>query len=78
MAKIQNHIENTIDNLRDSAGNAHEINAAFLDGKGQKNTPRPMIYQHKQLQQNWVSLNHQRLAQLQIEIIMFKSIQTEQ
>lgn len=34
MAKIQNHIENTIDNLRDSAGNAHEINAAFLDGKG--------------------------------------------
>ena len=34
MAKIQNHVENTIDNLRDSAGNAHEINAAYLDGKG--------------------------------------------
>ena len=34
MAKVQNHAENTIDNLRDSAGNAHEINAAYLDGKG--------------------------------------------
>ena len=34
MAKIQNHVENTVDNLRDSAGNAHEINAAYLDGKG--------------------------------------------
>lgn len=34
MAKIQNHVENTIDNLRDSAGNVHEINAAYLDGKG--------------------------------------------
>lgn len=34
MAKIQNHIENTVDNLRDSAGNVHEINAAYLDGKG--------------------------------------------
>ena len=34
MAKIQNHVENTIDNLRDSAGNAHEINAAYFDGKG--------------------------------------------
>lgn len=34
MAKIQNHVENTIDNLRDSAGNAHEINAAYLNGKG--------------------------------------------
>lgn len=34
MAKIQNHVENTIDNLRDSAGDVHEINAAYLDGKG--------------------------------------------
>ena len=34
MAKIQNHIENTVDNLRDSAGNAYEINAAYLNGKG--------------------------------------------
>lgn len=34
MAKIQNHVENTVDNLRDSTGNAHEINAAYLDGKG--------------------------------------------
>lgn len=34
MAKIQNHVENTIDNLRDSAGNIHEINAAYFDGKG--------------------------------------------
>lgn len=34
MAKIQNHIENTVDNLRDSAGGVHEINAAYLDGKG--------------------------------------------
>lgn len=34
MAKIQNHIENTVDNLRDSAGDVHEINAAYLDGKG--------------------------------------------
>lgn len=34
MAKIQNHVENTIDNLRDSAGNVHEINAAYLNGKG--------------------------------------------
>ena len=34
MAKIQNHVENTVDNLRDSAGNVHEINAAYLDGKG--------------------------------------------
>ena len=34
MAKVQNHVENTIDNLRDSAGNAHEINAAYLNGKG--------------------------------------------
>lgn len=34
MAKIQNHVENTVDNLRDSAGNAHEINAAYLNGKG--------------------------------------------
>ena len=34
MAKVQNHVENTIDNLRDSAGNVHEINAAYLDGKG--------------------------------------------
>lgn len=34
MAKVQNHIENTVDNLRDSAGVAHEINAAYLDGKG--------------------------------------------
>lgn len=34
MAKIQNHVENTIDNLRDSAGDVHEINAAYLNGKG--------------------------------------------
>ena len=34
MAKIQNHVENTVDNLRDSAGNVHEINAAYFDGKG--------------------------------------------
>ena len=34
MAKVQNHVENTIDNLRDSAGVAHEINAAYLNGKG--------------------------------------------
>lgn len=34
MTKIQNHVENTIDNLRDSAGNVHEINAAYLNGKG--------------------------------------------
>ena len=34
MAKIKNHVENTIDNLRDSAGDVHEINAAYLDGKG--------------------------------------------
>lgn len=34
MAKIKNHVENTVDNLRDSAGNAHEINAAYFDGKG--------------------------------------------
>ena len=34
MAKVQNHVENTVDNLRDSAGNVHEINAAYLDGKG--------------------------------------------
>ena len=34
MAKVQNHVENTIDNLRDSAGNAHEINASYLNGKG--------------------------------------------
>ena len=34
MAKIQNHVENTVDNLRDSAGNAYEINAAYLNGKG--------------------------------------------
>ena len=34
MAKVQNHVENTIDNLRDSAGNAHEINSAYLNGKG--------------------------------------------
>ena len=34
MAKVQNHVENTIDNLRDSAGNAYEINAAYLNGKG--------------------------------------------
>ena len=34
MAKVQNHVENTIDNLRDSAGNVHEINAAYLNGKG--------------------------------------------
>ena len=34
MVKVQNHVENTIDNLRDSAGNAHEINAAYLNGKG--------------------------------------------
>ena len=34
MAKVQNHVENTVDNLRDSAGVAHEINAAYLNGKG--------------------------------------------
>ena len=34
MAKVQNHVENTVDNLRDSAGNAYEINAAYLNGKG--------------------------------------------
>ena len=34
MAKVQNHVENTVDNLRDSAGNVHEINAAYLNGKG--------------------------------------------
>ena len=34
MAKIKNHVENTVDNLRDSAGGTHEINAAYLDGKG--------------------------------------------
>ena len=34
MSKVQNHVENTIDNLRDSAGVAHEINAAYLNGKG--------------------------------------------
>lgn len=33
MAKVQNHVENTVDNLRDSAGGTHEINAAYLDGK---------------------------------------------
>lgn len=33
MAKIQNHVADTVDNLRDSDGNVHEINAAFLDGK---------------------------------------------
>lgn len=37
MAKIKNHVENTVDNLRDSTGNAHEINAAYLDGKGAEN-----------------------------------------
>lgn len=34
MAKIQNHVAGTVDNLRDSDGNVHEINAAYLDGKG--------------------------------------------
>ena len=34
MAKIKNHVENTVDNLRDSTGDVHEINAAYLDGKG--------------------------------------------
>lgn len=37
MAKVQNHVENTVDNLRDSTGNVHEINAAYLDGKGAEN-----------------------------------------
>lgn len=37
MAKIKNHVENTVDNLRDSTGDAHEINAAYLDGKGAEN-----------------------------------------
>lgn len=37
MAKVQNHVENTVDNLRDSAGNVHEINAAYLNGKGAEN-----------------------------------------
>ena len=34
MAKVQNHVKNTVDNLRDSAGVAYEINAAYLNGKG--------------------------------------------
>lgn len=34
MAKIQNHVANTVDNLRDSTGGVHEINAAYFDGKG--------------------------------------------
>ena len=34
MAKVQNHVANTVDNLRDSAGGVHEINAAYLNGKG--------------------------------------------
>lgn len=34
MAKIQNHVVGTVDNLRDSDGNVHEINAAYFDGKG--------------------------------------------
>lgn len=33
MAKVQNHVADTVDNLRDSDGNVHEINAAYLDGK---------------------------------------------